>query len=158
GEESATRVKGRVARVVGGMKAKAEQAQKVGQTELAKGLRHFAKVYKSYEPGLYQCYDVEDMPRTNNDMEQTFGSHRYHERRARGRKVASPGLVVRGAVRLVAGVATRLQEFTAEELAPKRIEDWQHLRAQLDQRRNTRVRQRRFRHDPSLYLYNLEEL
>src|SRR5262249_31707299 len=58
------------------------------------GLRHFLKVTKSYRPGLFHCYDCAELPRTNNDLEQAFGSHRYHERRASGRRRASPGLVV----------------------------------------------------------------
>ena len=54
-----------------------------------------------------------ELPRTNNDLEQAFGSHRYHERRATGRKGASPALVLRGSARLVAGLATRQREVTA---------------------------------------------
>ena len=51
---------------------------------------------KSYWPGLFRCYESVDLPRTNNELEHTFGSHRYHERRASGRRRASPGLVVMG--------------------------------------------------------------
>ena len=47
-------------------------------------------------------YDVAGLPRANNDLERFFGSYRYHERRCSGRKVACPGTVVRGSVRLVA--------------------------------------------------------
>ena len=57
-------------------------------------LKHFVKVTKSYWPGLFRCYESSDIPRTNNDLEHLFGSHRYHERRASGRRRASPGLVV----------------------------------------------------------------
>src|SRR5204863_5235243 len=57
-------------------------------------LQRFVKVTKSYWPGLFACYGSKDIPRTNNDLEHLFGSHRYHERRASGRKRASPGLVV----------------------------------------------------------------
>jgi hypothetical protein len=151
-------LKRHVAEVVGEMKPQAERCQQRGQHDLAKALRHFAKVYASYEPGLYPCYDVLDLPRTNNELEQLFGSHRYHERRASGRKVASPGLVVRGSVRLVAAVATRLGAVSGEELAPRRLEDWRQQRDQLDRRRQTRVHQRRFRRDPLAYLTNLESL
>jgi len=52
------------------------------------GLRHFLKVTKSYWPGLFGCYTSSDLPRTNNDLEHAFGSHRYHERRASGRRRA----------------------------------------------------------------------
>src|SRR5512142_2902383 len=56
------------------------------------GLRHFVKVSRSYWPGLFRCYESADLPPTNNDLEHFFGSHRYHERRASGRRRASPGL------------------------------------------------------------------
>ena len=44
------------------------------------GLKQFVKVTRSYWPGLFACYESSDLPRTNNDLEHTFGSHRYHER------------------------------------------------------------------------------
>jgi hypothetical protein len=66
---------------------------------LAESFDHSRKVTRSYRAGLFRCYDVDELPRTNNDLEQFFGSYRYHERRAGGRKVACPGTVVRGFVR-----------------------------------------------------------
>ena len=63
---------------------------------LAPAVGHFVKVTRSYWPGLFACYDTADLPRTNNDLEQFFGAHRYHERRASGRKTACAGTVVRG--------------------------------------------------------------
>ena len=48
---------------------------------------------------MFWCYASEDVPRTNNDLEHLFGSHRYHERRASGRKRASPGLVIVGSAK-----------------------------------------------------------
>src|SRR5262249_45398888 len=76
---------------------------------LGEAIDHFLKVTRSYWPGLFGCYDVAGLPRTNNDLEPFFGSYRYHERRCSGRKVACPGAVVRGSVRLVAAAATRLR-------------------------------------------------
>jgi hypothetical protein len=128
------------------------------RADLSEPLGHFVKVSRSYEPGLFHCYDVAALPRTNNDLEQLFGSHRHHERRCSGRKVASPGLVVRGSVRLVAGLMTRLGEVTAEELAPTDVFAWQELRAELGYREAARVQQRRFRRDPTGYLNRLEAL
>jgi hypothetical protein len=126
--------------------------------DLSGPLAHFVKVSRSYEPGLFHCYDVADLPRTNNDLEQLFGSHRHHERRCSGRKAASPGLVVRGSVRLVAGLVTRLGEATADELAPTTVLAWRELRAELGFREAARTQQRRFRRDPTTYLKNLETL
>jgi hypothetical protein len=123
---------------------------------VAEQLRHFVKVTRSYWPGLFHCYDSTDLPRTNNDLEHLFGSHRYHERRASGRKVASPGLVVQGSVRVVASLATRLRPEEGLTLRTGYVEDWRRLRAELDRRREARRKQRRFRRDPADYLSKLE--
>jgi hypothetical protein len=124
--------------------------------KLQGAFRHFVKVTRSYWPGLFACYDVADLPRTNNALEQFFGSGRYHERRIRGTKAASPGLVLRGSVRLVAAAATRLQTVTGPTLAPADLSAWRSLREDLEQRRITRTQRRRFRRDPQAYLADLE--
>ncbi len=121
-------------------------------------LGQFRKVTRSYWPGIFHCYDVADVPRTNNDLEQLFGSHRYHERRSSGRKVASPGLVVRGSVRVPAALATRLRgEVRGEDLAPSDLGAWRELRAGLGRRQEVRAQGRRFRRDPAAYLQKLED-
>lgn len=119
---------------------------------------HFQKVTASYWPGLFHCYAVADLPRTNNDLEQYFGAARHLERRATGRKSASPALVVRGAVRVVAAVATRLQPLSAAELRPPDVPAWWALRRQAEARHATRRDQARFRRDPRAYLAGLEEV
>ena len=123
---------------------------------LAPALVNFLKVTRSYWPGLFHCYEVPDLPRTNNDLEHCFGAHRYPERRATGRNGASPALVLRGSVQLLAATATRLRVFTAGALAPVEVRAWQALRHDLDTHRHRRTLQRRFRHDPASYLTELE--
>lgn len=124
---------------------------------LADALRHFQKVTASYWPGLFCCYDVPGLPRTNNDLEQYFGSARHLERRATGRKGASPSLVVRGAVRVVALMATRCHPFTPAQLQPRDLAAWQVLRQRVEGRHETRRVQARFRRDPHAYLTALED-
>ncbi len=124
--------------------------------DLTTAFDHFRKVTKSYWPGLFGCYKVEELPRTNNDLEQFFGSYRYHERRCSGRKVACPGTVVRGSVRLVAAAATRLRPIEAAELVPTDVKAWRDLRGALERRQAVRTRGRRFRRDPVAYLESLE--
>jgi hypothetical protein len=119
---------------------------------------HFRKATRSYRPYLFARYDVEGLPRTNNELEQSFGSYRYHERRRRGRKVACPGTVVRGSVRLVAAATTRLRPVEPGELAPRDLAAWRELRASLERRRAVRALGRRFRHDPDAYLKSLEDM
>src|SRR4029079_16590894 len=96
---------------------------------LADEFAHFLKVTRSYWPHLFACYDVEGLPRTNNELEQFFGSYRYHERRCSGRKVGCPGTVVRGSVRLVAAAATRARPIEAGDLVPRDPAAWRELRA-----------------------------
>jgi hypothetical protein len=124
---------------------------------LSGAVGHFLKVSRSYWRGLFWCYAVADLPRTNNDLEQFFGSYRYHERRCSGRKVACPGTVVRGRVRLVSSTASRLRTIGVEDLIPSNLSAWRELRASLEQRQATRTLGRRFRRDPATYLHELEE-
>src|SRR5918998_474416 len=71
----------------------------------------FLKVTANYGEALFQCYDMADLPATNNDLERRFGTLRYHERRCSGRRAVSGGLVLRGAVRVVTVLsAERLKE------------------------------------------------
>jgi hypothetical protein len=106
---------------------------------------------------LFHCYDVADLPRTNNDLEQYFGKARHHERRATGHKSATSALAVRGSVRVIAAVATPLGACSAEELRPASVAAWRALRAKLEARHEARRVARRFRRDPVKFLATLED-
>ena len=106
---------------------------------LAEAVDHFRKVTRSYRPGLFHGYAVADLPRTNNDLEQLFGAQRYHERRASGRKAASPATVLRGEVRLIAATATQLRPIGARELGWASRAAWTDLRHRLERRRHART-------------------
>jgi hypothetical protein len=123
---------------------------------LEAALTHFLKVTRSYRSGLFHCYDDPAIPRTNNDLEHCFGQHRFHERRATGRKTGAPSAVLRGSVRLVASVASRLRQFVAVELVPHDYEHWRQIRQSVRRRFALRAQGRRFRHDPQAYLARLE--
>lgn len=117
---------------------------------------HFCHITDNFAAGLFHCYDVEGLPRTNNDLEHCFGVARVHERRATGRRGAIPGVVVRGSVRVMAAVTSRQQSFSVEELRPSDYQRWRDLRRQLQQREETRRQQWRFRKDPAAYLAAIE--
>lgn len=123
---------------------------------LAPSVDRFLKVTRSYWPGLFPCYDIAGLPRTNNDLEHLFGSFRYHERRASGRKVAAPSVVVRGPARLIAAVATRQRTFSAADLAHCDVQAWRVLRASIDTHRQSRISQQRFRRNSAGFLESLE--
>lgn len=125
--------------------------------ELTPAVAHFQKVTTSYWEGLFACYQVDELPRTNNGLEQFFGTARHVERRVTGRKRASPTLVVRGSVRVVAAGASRIIAVSAAELRPSDVTAWRALRQTLDYRHEGRRKQLRFRRDPQAYLASLEQ-
>jgi len=152
---SAQQVRRRLSKVLSQMR---QAAATTTAAAVSQQLGRFVKVSKSSWSGLFGCYQTADLPRTTNDLDQLFGSHRYHERRASGRKVASPGLVVRGGVRIIAGLATRLRPEEGLVLGAGYVQRWPQVRAELEKRRQARKQQRRFRRDPATYLKKLEEL
>jgi len=117
---------------------------------------HFCHITNNFAAGLFQCYDVEGLPRTNNELEHCFGVARVHERRATGRRGAIPGVVVRGSVRVMAAVTSKQQRFSVEDLRPRNYQRWRELRRQVQQREETRRQQWRFRKDPAAYLAAIE--
>jgi hypothetical protein len=84
-EESAA-----VARRVNGALGAMQRYRNAAGT-LTDAFAYFLKVTRSYRHGLFDTYALPDLPRTNNGLEQLFGSQRCHERRATGRKTAAPG-------------------------------------------------------------------
>ena len=125
---------------------------------LQPAVAHFLKVSASYWPGLFHCYDIPGLPRTNNILEHFFGSVRYHHRRASGRIRASAGTVIRGSVRVLASTASRLHPFGEYELRHPNLDRWRDLRQSLELRQEARSQQGRFRKDPAGYLTTLETL
>ncbi len=125
---------------------------------LSSALDTFLKKTESYWPGLFHCYDVPDLPRTNNELEHCFGSVRYGERRASGRRGAIAALVVRGRVRVLTALTLQRQCFLPRALAFADLKAWYTMREQLAFRREARRKQLRFRKHPAAYLAALEEV
>lgn len=134
----------------------AERLQPDLSAPLRAAAQHFLKVSRSYAPGLFHGYDIPGLPRTNNDLEHTFGSLRYHERRASGRKAGSPSLVLHGSDRLPAALFTRSQTVTVDLLAAVPVERWRTRRRESRQRQAARRLRYRFRKNPAAYLASLE--
>ncbi len=119
----------------------------------------FRKVLASYGAGLFHCYDLEQLPRTNNDLEQYFGSYRINRaagHRAQGElgahRHARPGAASGG------GESTRSVRFSPADLVPTSLASYYRLRAELASRERPRREQLRFRRKPLEYLQHLEEV
>lgn len=131
----------------------------VGKTKvgsLCEGIEHFLKITQSYWPGLFHCYSVDGLPRTNNDLEHVFGSFRHHQRRCTGQKKAPASLLVRGESRLIAALATKIKTFTGGDLVQLDWSAWRQKRSEMEQLRHNRLQQRRFRLQTETYLAELE--
>jgi hypothetical protein len=89
-------------------------------------------------------------------LERCFGSVRYHVRRTTGRRTVTGGMVIRGAVRVVAVLAAA-RGTCPDDLRLRDRTAWHALRRQLAYRRETRCAQRRFRRNPAAYLARLEQ-
>jgi hypothetical protein len=155
--KDASVVRGAYAALLTGMRRRREDAG-----YLAPAIDRFLKVTDSYAPGLFHCYTVDGLPPTDNDLEHVFGATRHHERRTTGRKVASPALVLRGAVRVVAAVASQrrarpLGEADLRPRCPAELTRWRQLRQELTYRHTARRAQLRFRRRPAAYLTDLED-
>lgn len=137
--------------------AEVAAARKSETPLLAEAATQFVKVSLSYWSGLFHCYSHSDLPRTNNACEQGFGSFRYSERRATGRKITSASTVLRGQVRFVAATIRPRSPFQAEEIRPHDVSGWRKLRKNLVAQEESRRQQRRFRRNPDTFLAAIED-
>jgi len=119
GEQPGSRVRRRYR---GFLRDVARHATHAGKFKPA--VKHFLKVTKSYWPGLFHCYDVPGLPRTNNALAQRLGSTQCHERRCTGRNVASPSVVLRGSVRIVAGLGTTGSSLSGRRRGAACVRNW----------------------------------
>ena len=141
-------------RYVGLMGAMSRWKHKTG--ELSGYIEHFRQITASYFSGLFHCYWLEGLPRTNNNLEQMFGSFRHHQRRSTGLKKAPSSTVIYGASRIVAAIATKLKTFSAVDLAAIDLNKWRQKRQEIEKLRKNRLQQRQFRQDADAYLTKLE--
>ena len=50
------------------------QKRKASLSLLSTAIDHFVEITESFASGLFHCYDVPDLPRTNNDLEHYIES------------------------------------------------------------------------------------
>src|SRR5260221_13831705 len=122
--------------------------QQDGLGALTPAVVHFQKVTASYWDGLFHCYQVKDLPRTNNDLEQFFGTARHVERRV---DFPQASIAHSGCARLGArsgGGASRLPSFLAAALRAPAVTPWRVRRPTPDYTHEGRRNQQRLRRDP----------
>lgn len=121
------------------------------------GVEHLVTVLRRLGDGLYHCYDVPGLPRTNNALEQFYRRVKSGERRITGRKRSDAFVVRVGGFAVYATAASEVVEATVrEELAAVPAAAWQRERALLRATQERQTKMRRFHLHRTAYLADLE--
>jgi hypothetical protein len=122
-------------------------------------LEHFLHVTDNMRPHLIHCYDLEMLPRTNNDMEGFIRAIKTRYRRISGRKNWNRYLLRYGR-RVAYYEAQRAQSAGEEELSARvgRVPHalWRLARAEQRACQEEQLKQYRFRHRREQFLADLE--
>ena len=123
-------------------------------------LTEFLQVLSNLRPYLVQCYDREDFPRTNNDMERSIRGLKTQYRRVSGRKNWNAYLLRYG--RSVAYAAWWEQDTAHRQQLEQRVARldrvrWRELRRETTAAQSEQLTRFRFRHKRETYLSSLEE-
>ncbi len=123
-------------------------------------LTEFLQVLSNLRPHLVQCYDREDFPRTNNDMERSIRGLKTQYRRVSGRKNWNAYLLRYG--RCVAYAAWWEQDTAHRKLLEQRVAQldrvrWRELRRETTVALSEQLTRFRFRHKRQALLASLEE-
>ncbi len=118
------------------------------------------QVLSNLRPYLVQCYDRQDFPRTNNDMERSIRGLKTQYRRVSGRKNWNAYLLRHG--RSVAYAAWWEQDAAHRKLLEQRTAQldrtrWRELRRESTVAQSEQLTRFRFRHKRQSLLASLEE-
>jgi hypothetical protein len=124
---------------------------------LAGPVDHLITVLRRLGHGLYHCYDVPGLPRTDNDLEQFYRRVKTLERRITGHKRSDTFVVRVGGFAVYAAAASQATESTLlRQLATVPAAAWQAERATLWANQERQAKMRRFRLHRAAYLADLE--
>ena len=116
---------------------------------------HIAQTFRNRWWGLFACYQVAGLPRTNNEMETFLRQLKTGQRRITGRKNVHDFIVRYG--RFAAFLDdTESQQRLLARLLQVPLNDFVHERAQLDTIQELVEKRHRFRHRQTIFLAALE--
>jgi hypothetical protein len=125
---------------------------------LQEPVQHVATILRRLGGGLYHCYDVPGLPRTNNALEQFYRRVKTGERRITGRKRSDAFVMRVGGFAAYAITASDLSEAALlSKLATVPAGEWQRERAMLWATQERQTKMRRFRLHRAAYLADLEK-
>jgi hypothetical protein len=122
-------------------------------------LSEFVQVLSNLRPHLVQCYDRQDFPRTNNELERSIRGLKTQYRRVSGRKNWNSYLLRYG--RSVAYAAWWEQDIAHQQQLEHRVARldrarWRELRRETKAAQSEQLKRFRFRHNRQQFLASLE--
>ncbi len=116
---------------------------------------HIHQIFRSFWWGLFTCYDVDGLPRTNNELERFIRQIRMGYRRVSGRKNVHDFIIRYGAYAALIDPAESLEELLArmEEVDQ---DEFLKERKRLDLTLLEEVKIHRFRYHREEFLAELE--
>jgi hypothetical protein len=116
--------------------------------------KHVLALTERYAPGLFHCYDIPGLPRTNNDLESLFGRVRRQTLLTSGPYHAKQRLHEQG-IWLLFDVL-RNEHEQVQSLQHVSLVEWQDERQRMQEHQAVFTNDRRFRRQTPQYLAELE--
>jgi hypothetical protein len=117
---------------------------------------HIDDIFRNRWWGLFTCYDVEDLPRTNNELERYMRRIKTGNRRITGRKNVHDFIIRYGRYAACVDYKESVDDLLGR-LHKVSHEDFLRERQILDTALLREQKRHRFRHRQSAYLQELEE-
>lgn len=118
---------------------------------------HVGLILRRLADGLYHCYDIPALPRTDNAMEQFYRQLKAGERRATGHRRSDAFVVRVGGFAAYAAAASTVPEAALlDQLASVPASACQTCRAELRATQERQTKMHRFHLHPDRYLSDLE--
>lgn len=117
---------------------------------------HIDETFRSRWWGLFTCYDVEDLPRTNNDLERYMRRIKTGHRRITGRKNVHDFIIRYGRHAACVDYRESVDDLL-DRLRQVSHEDFLRERWTLDTALLREQKRHRFRHHQLDYLHELED-
>jgi hypothetical protein len=119
-------------------------------------LAHLATVLRRLGAGLYHCYDVPDLPRTDNGLEQFYRRVKGCERRITGHRRSDRFVMRVGTCAVYAVAADRGEAALLRQIARVPAAAWRAERAALREAAYRQTQMWRFRRRRAAFLADLE--
>lgn len=155
GEQGRIRTARQVKQEVNQFLKKLEQ-EAVRSPSEAKVIACIVKAVRHRWWGLFTCYQIADVPSSNNDLETFFKDMKHHQRRITGRKSVQEFILRYGPFAAFIDYTESFDDLLAR-LRQVKSKDFKQARQALQKVQLRLKKLYRFRHHPDLYFRDLEK-